>query len=388
MPESSPISSSSNSTITLNTTAGSALHVIPRWLDSLGFGAFTPVVIYAGAVSLTFLPLIIGAGLSPLSMTIQSETLSLPFLYDVSTIFLYVVSFPCLLILTVTDHRVLSRALSRVQIDGILTISEVTGLALAERCYRRFRITNLVAQALGLAAGGITAYFVYRLNATATIKSWTESEGHLLAVGYIRLYCDFLFSFVAAVYVIRSIAVPILLWDIVAHAEFHMLPLHPDKAGGLRPIGRLGLRNQYAITLVGLNIGLGWLVSYLLLPDNAWKGFIVVAATAYLIFGPVVFVGPLLPFRDGMIRSKSQLMSGVALRMRLQLDDLRSRFQSGVITAEDEQMIERLRKIGAVIDDLPVWPFDTLTLRKFFTAYMIPIIGFSVPAMVKLLLSY
>jgi hypothetical protein len=47
----------------------------------------------------------------------------------------------------------------------------------------------------------------------------------------------------------------------------------------------------------------------------------------------------------------------------------------GVISDEDEQLIERLRKIGAVIDELPVWPFDSGTLRKFLTAYIIPIIS-------------
>ena len=75
------------------------------------------------------------------------------------------------------------------------------------------------------------------------------------------------------------------------------------------------------------------------------------------------------------MRNKAQLMSGVALRMRAVLDNVQSRFESGAVTEEDEQMIERLRKIGAVIDDLPVWPFDAGTLRRFFTAYVIPVVG-------------
>jgi hypothetical protein len=34
-----------------------------------------------------------------------------------------------------------------------------------------------------------------------------------------------------------------------------------------------------------------------------------------------------------------------------------------------------LRKIGAVIDELPVWPFDATTLRRFLTAYVVPALG-------------
>jgi hypothetical protein len=66
-------------------------------------------------------------------------------------------------------------------------------------------------------------------------------------------------------------------------------------------------------------------------------------------------------------------MREVSLRLRVELDNLHARLPSGTITAEDEQLIERLRKIGAVIDELPVWRFDAFTLRKFLTAYALPL---------------
>jgi hypothetical protein len=105
------------------------------------------------------------------------------------------------------------------------------------------------------------------------------------------------------------------------------------------------------------------------------NGLIVAAVIAYVILGPIVFMAPLLPFRSGMLRNKSQLMSEVAQRIRVELDRLRGQLRSGQISKEDEELIERLRKIGAVIDELPVWPFDAGTLRKFVTAYVIPILS-------------
>jgi hypothetical protein len=311
----------------------------------------------------------------------------LPFFYDASTIFMYLVLLPCLLILTVTDDLLLTRSLSRIQVDGILTISEAKKAILATRWGELFLRINWIAQALGIIAGSIAVSFVYKPSNDETVTGW-DSGSPLPTAGYIHAYCDFLFSFVAAVYVVRSVATLFLLFDVVAQATLHILPLHPDNAGGLQPIGRLGLRNQYAIALAGLNIGLGWLVSHFYTFNDAWIGFIIVGAVAYLVIGPLVFIGPLLPFRGAMMRSKAQLMTGVALRMRAQLDDLNSRISSGVITADDEQLIERLRKIGAVINDLPVWPFDALTLRTFLTAYVIPIVGFIVPLVAKPLLHY
>ena len=43
------------------------------------------------------------------------------------------------------------------------------------------------------------------------------------------------------------------------------------------------------------------------------------------------------------------------------------------ITKPDEESIERLRKVGAAIVELPIWPFDPSTLRKFVAAYILPV---------------
>jgi hypothetical protein len=94
-----------------------------------------------------------------------------------------------------------------------------------------------------------------------------------------------------------------------------------------------------------------------------------------VVLGPVVFMGPLLPFRAGMLRTKAELMGEVAQRLRIELQRLRTQLSAGQITREDEDLIDRLRKIGAVIDQLPVWPFDAGTSRTFVTAYVVPILG-------------
>ena len=54
---------------------------------------------------------------------------------------------------------------------------------------------------------------------------------------------------------------------------------------------------------------------------------------------------------------------------------IRTPITSGEISRADEELLDRLRKIGAVIDELPVWPFDATTLRRFLTAYVVPALG-------------
>jgi hypothetical protein len=57
----------------------------------------------------------------------------------------------------------------------------------------------------------------------------------------------------------------------------------------------------------------------------------------------------------------------------MELQRLRKELPAGKLLREDEELIDRLRKVGEVIDELPVWPFDADTLRKFLTAYVVPI---------------
>jgi hypothetical protein len=76
-------------------------------------------------------------------------------------------------------------------------------------------------------------------------------EFHL--AGY--LYCIILLYTLVIVYVTRCIVLSYFLRALVAAARpLCILPLHPDKCGGLRPVGRLGLRNQYTLTILGINI--------------------------------------------------------------------------------------------------------------------------------------
>ena len=373
----SPEEPSPFSVATLDTTAGSFLHRIAEWSRRRAAErVLSPVVVYIVAVAVTFLPLLIGALASPLSLVAATPPHRLPFLYDWNVLFMVCVSFPVLVVFIVNDQQVLCESLTGVARDRTLTISEADARPLWEAWRMHFRTANYCGQGLGLVAGVVVAYFNYRTYVPAKVGYWIAANDQLLPAGAVYLYCIFLFYCLVPVYVVRSVAVSLLLKALMARAQLRMLPLHPDKSGGLRPVGRLALRNQYLLTLFGLNIVIMVAVSfhYLEVPDALW-GLIVAAIVAYLVVGPFVFVAPLLPFRAGMLRFKGELMAEVAGRLRQELQRIRATLQSGPVSKEDEELIDRLRKIASVIDDLPVWPFDADTLRKFFAAYIIPVLS-------------
>jgi len=159
-----------------------------------------------------------------------------------------------------------------------------------------------------------------------------------------------------------------------------------NRCGGLRPVGQLGLRNQYTLSILGINVVILALVSLLKLKGLTSQHHLVTAATvAYLILGPLIFMAPLLPFRKGMLDAKADWMSDIARRLRTEFERVRMQILSGQITKDDEDLVDRLRKISSVIDELPVWPFDARTLRTFASAYVAPLVPLGYPLVGKVL---
>jgi hypothetical protein len=176
--------------------------------------------------------------------------------------------------------------------------------------------------------------------------------------------------------VVRSAGMVVILRRLLRKAEVSMLPLHPDGCGGLRPVGRLGLRNQYALTVFGINVILfGYVTAEFTGRTGSMQALLALGAAAYVLVGPMVFLGPLLPFRSGMFEAKRHLLQPVSTRLRNELARIEENLSDRPITKDDEELIDRLQKLGDMIDALPVWPFDARTVRHFLTAYVLPLVG-------------
>jgi hypothetical protein len=365
----------------LDTTAGSVIHYVVDCLPLIGFGKkFARIKLYIASLVVAFIPLAaLAAATGPVSLFHPTASVKLPFLYDLNVMFMFLISFPCIVILAASDQKTLADALEKVLSDGTIEITDERQIELANSWSKSFRCYNVAGQLLGIVVGAAVAYFNYRAYVLEPAGLWIAYYDQLLPAGYFFLYCIWLFYTVITIYVVRSLAIALLLREIVVKAKFHMFPLHPDKAGGLRPVGQLGLRNQYALTLFGLNVALLLLVNQFLNKNDFLIGLTIAAIVAYLVIGPFVFVAALLPFRNAMQDNKARLMKAVALRTRRELDRLARQPIEEPITKDDEELIDRLRKIGAVIDEFPVWPFDAVTLRKFLTAYFIPILSAAYP---------
>ena len=353
------------------TTAWSLLHWLVRYkADSWSTGK--AVRAYFVSIAITYIPLLLAAYQSgnPLWKVDPKFPDRLLFLHDWGIAFAFLVSFPTLVVLMASDEPLLASSLTRVQDDGVLRIKkEVNSAAPFKSWNAIFRRCNIGALLLGTGLGLVLGKFTFDSMKNPERHFWIIKGTELLpVVGYAYFYCIVLLYTLVFIYVARCVVISVFLNHVVKSSQISLLPFHPDKCGGLRPVGRLGLRNQYTLTVLGLNIVL-LIVGSHGLPDR----LLVEAAVAYLILGPIIFMGPLLPFRRGMMETKEGWMKEAGDRLHIEFEHLRVKMRTSEISKEDEAMIDRLRKVGSFIQELPVWPFDAQTLRTFATAYIVPL---------------
>ena len=332
------------------------------------------VLIYLAAAAAAYVPVLVAAALQRLPLWDSSVT-RVPFLRDWGLAFALLVSFPMLLVLFVDDDRALRDALTQAQEDGVLEPKVgVDREEFTAAWQRTFATANLWSSVVGVAGGIALAVLTVQLFRAAKEPSWLLPQRVVEPVTVEYAYGIALVYAMVVVYIWRSVTITRFLRGYVAETRLRVLPLHPDQCGGLRPVGQIGLRNQYVLTTLGINIVLlvvVWVWGQA--SDEGLRPLIVLASAAYLVCGPLVFMGPLLPFRAVMLAAKREWTSEMAGQLRKEFSRLRQELREGTIANSDDKVLERLRAFGVLIDELPVWPFDPRTLRVFATAFLVPI---------------
>ena len=222
---------------------------------------------------------------------------------------------------------------------------------------------NLVSYLVGLIVGLFLGWKTIPIYTPPQVGFWITGNSGLLPIAYVYQYSLTLLYAVIVVFALRSIVLSLYLLELMSDATFRMLPFHPDKCGGLQSVGRFGLRNQYTLSILGVNVVLLLMTSRHLHWDRSLHDLIWAASFAYLILGPTVFIGPLLPFRAGMVRAKEKWISEIEQSLQVEFERLRAKIRTVQTTKEDGELVERLRNLSTVVDELPV-PMANSALRE------------------------
>ena len=96
-------------------TSGSLLPLWPDLLERMGVSrGFLPATLYISNVMFQFVPLLIGAWIGPGPLLARDGAHRIPLLLDFSVLTSYLIVYPCVFMLMLTDQRALRSALGKI----------------------------------------------------------------------------------------------------------------------------------------------------------------------------------------------------------------------------------------------------------------------------------
>jgi len=198
---------------------------------------------------------------------------------------------------------------------------------------------------------------------------------------------EFFIAFIIGLMAWRMVITSIYIWKL--GNEFRLEPQlgHPDRSGGLSPLGNLCLWNALIITIPAIHLG-GW--SILRIFTEKESSFFEISeeyAPLYLwllsilvVFAVVSFFLPLLKVHWIMEKWRDRKQTRLD-QIEHSINQLESRLLNEAEKLDEKEFeriqkeLEMLQQVYARNKKLPVWPFNMGIMIKFLVSQTIPVLG-------------
>ena len=212
--------------------------------------------------------------------------------------------------------------------------------------------------------------------------------------GYIDLYPSISFArapfwfliFYALFLGIYNVAVTIItLRKMFRTEDIQLLPLHPDRCGGLGSISQYTTKIAYAIGATGLMMSAATI--YEIQNGTLQDAYpVILGIVGYIILAPLLFFWPLGTARSAMQEAKDEEILLLAQQFHKVYEQVKEDVSKEDISSQARDFqssienLENLKKLYQIALEFPVWPFDTRNLRRFFVIVTAPL----VPALISI----
>lgn len=196
--------------------------------------------------------------------------------------------------------------------------------------------------------------------------SWLGINGGITGL-YGRIFVGFNFFIVAlAVY-----KCGITIWALqrILSLDIKIRPFHPDKAGGLRSLGRLAIAVNYFVSLVVLFFTLSIIF-------DPFAQRTTVYVIIFILFYPLSVIGffaSLSKAHRRMAWVKENMIQRLDLTFEQYYSQLTRECSEGVLDISRSDELIAIRSLYEIADHMPVWPFDLRTLVRFGSTVMLPL---------------
>ncbi len=233
---------------------------------------------------------------------------------------------------------------------------------------RRFNNYYITSASLIFAAA-ISVYIFF-----CRKTSWLGIEGGI--TGFYDAIFVFL-NFAMIITIVYKCCITIWLIQKILTFDINIRPMHPDHAGGLSYIGSLSMAVNYFLILVMLYFSL------LLIFDPFSQRFVLFYFIFY-IFTFFIFFASLYAAHKKMRRVKDEALENLENTSNHYYYKLiKSAGEQGIYDLDSADEIIMVDNLYAIVEKMPVWPFNINNIIKFFSVFITPFIIFVISLLVN-----
>jgi len=326
-----------------------------------------------------WLPLLL---LSMLGSHLLAHTVEVPFLHDIETHVKLLVALPVLIAAELMVHsrlRLVVKAFLARRI--ILQQDEPRFLAAIESAAR---LRNSVPVELGLLFLVFTlGHSLWRSETALSTATWyaTPQSGHLqlTTAGYWYAFVSIpIFQFILLRWYLRFFVWFRFLWQL-SRLNLHLIPTHPDRAGGLAFLGKSAYAFSPILFAQGALLA-GLMASRVFHGGENLFSFKMQAA-GFIGFFLVFVLGPLTMFTPQLARAKRKGLADYGLLANRYVEGFEQKWVRGDTTDADELLgsgdIQSLADLGnsyAAVKEMRPVPFDLQDIGRLAAVTAVPLL--------------
>ncbi len=201
--------------------------------------------------------------------------------------------------------------------------------------------------------------------------SWMGINGGLPAI-YGRLVI--VVNYFMLIVIVYKCAVTVwILRHILNYEDIIVQPLHPDKCGGLLPLGRLALAINYFVTLTLIFFA----VLFLFDPVGREPAYIALYVMFY-VCAPVLLFTPVSRANRRMKECKTDALRELNRAFNHYYGQLRPESEGDGLAMGPAESIARVYGLYEIVVKMPVWPFDAGSFLRLVAPFLVPAVLFVV----------
>jgi hypothetical protein len=199
--------------------------------------------------------------------------------------------------------------------------------------------------------------------------NWQNSSVSIMLLSSLMTFVSFYAVFQVAV---RQVIATVAINKFFRMIRIEISPLHPDGAGGLKPLGQYVVTIGLGIGIIGLALGISFLRARMSLEHL--EGIFFLNVGLYLTSAPILFLTTLMEAHRLMQKAKSAVLVEIAEQYESFFQKSLAHMKVGAPIEKELSQLDSLRKMFVIAESSPEWPFNLSMLSKFSAAVALPII--------------